>query len=115
MKIPADKANNPALKEYIDQEVIMGVRPECVMEDQAHLEQLPDSTINVSVEVTELMGSEIYLYLSFDGQEDATGGKNIIARVSARSMARAGDEIKVAFDTSRIHIFDKDTERCICH
>ena len=115
VKIPADKANNPALKEYIDQEVVMGVRPECVMEDQAHLEQLPDSTINVGVEVTELMGSEIYLYLSFDGQEDATNGKNIIARVSARSTARAGDEIKVAFDTSRMHIFDKDTERCICH
>ena len=115
VKIPADKANNPALKEYIDQEVVMGVRPECVMEDEAHLEQLPDSTINVGVEVTELMGSEIYLYLSFDGQEDATNGKNIIARVSARSTARAGDEIKVAFDTSRMHIFDKDTERCICH
>ena len=115
IKIPADKANNPALKEYIDQEVVMGVRPECVMEDEAHLEMLTDSTINVGVEVTELMGSEIYLYLSFDGQEDATNGKNIIARVSARSTARAGDEIKVAFDTSRMHIFDKDTERCICH
>ena len=115
IKIPADKANNPALKEYIDQEVVMGVRPECVMEDAAHLEMLTDSTINVGVEVTELMGSEIYLYLSFDGQEDATNGKNIIARVSARSTARAGDEIKVAFDTSRMHIFDKDTERCICH
>ena len=115
VKIPADKANNPALKEYIDQEVVMGVRPECVMEDEAHLAQLPDSTISAGVEVTELMGSEIYLYLSFDGQEDATNGKNIIARVSARSTARAGDEIKVAFDTSRMHIFDKDTERCICH
>ena len=115
IKLPADKANNPALKEYIDQDVVMGVRPECVMEDEAHLETLKDSTITTNVEVTELMGSEIYLYLSFNGQEDATGGKNIIARVSARSKARAGDTIKVAFDTERMHIFDKDTERCICH
>ena len=115
IKLPADKANNPALKEYIDQDVVMGVRPECVMEDEAHLEALKDSTITTNVEVTELMGSEIYLYLSFNGQEDATGGKNIIARVSARSKARAGDTIKVAFDTERMHIFDKDTERCICH
>ena len=115
IKLPADKANNPALKEYIDQDVVMGVRPECVMEDEAHLETLKDSTITANVEVTELMGSEIYLYLSFAGQEDATGGKNIIARVSARSKARAGDTIKVAFDTERMHIFDKDTERCICH
>ena len=115
VKIPADKANNPALKEYIDQEVVMGVRPECVMEDEAHLAQLPDSTISAGVEVTELMGSEIYLYLSFDGQEDATNGKNIIARVSSRSTARSGDKIKVAIDASRIHIFDKDSEKCICH
>jgi multiple sugar transport system ATP-binding protein len=47
--------------------------------------------------------------------EDATNGKNIIARVSSRSTARSGDKIKVAIDASRIHIFDKDSEKCICH
>jgi multiple sugar transport system ATP-binding protein len=47
--------------------------------------------------------------------EDATNGKNIIARVSSRSRAQSGDKITVAIDTSRIHIFDKDTEKCICH
>ena len=26
-----------------------------------------------------------------------------------------GDTIKVAIDISRLHIFDKDTERCIAH
>jgi multiple sugar transport system ATP-binding protein len=61
------------------------------------------------------MGAEIYLYLGFEGMEDATNGKNIIARVSSRSTARSGDKIKVAIDTSRIHIFDKDSEKCICH
>ena len=34
---------------------------------------------------------------------------------TAASTAASGDTIKVAFDTSRIHIFDKDTERCIAH
>jgi multiple sugar transport system ATP-binding protein len=61
------------------------------------------------------MGAEIYLYLAFAGMEDATNGKNIIARVSSRSTARSEDKIKVAIDASRIHIFDKDTEKCICH
>ena len=60
------------------------------------------------MDVTELMGAEIYLYLT-------VGETNLIARVSSRSTSRAGDTIKVAFDTSRIHIFDKDTERCIAH
>ena len=115
VKLPADKANNPALKEYIGQQVVCGIRPECVHDEPVHLQAMPDTQIDASVEVTELMGSEIYLYLGFDGQEDATGGKNIIARVSSRSTARAGDSIKVAFDTSRVHIFDKDTEKCIVH
>ena len=115
IKVPADKANNPALKEYIGQNVIIGIRPECIHDDPAHLASMPDSTMNVTVDVTELMGAEIYLYLSFDGQEDATNGKNIIARVSARSTARAGDSIQIAVDASRMHIFDQDTERCIVH
>jgi multiple sugar transport system ATP-binding protein len=71
--------------------------------------------MEVDVDVTELMGAEIYLYLGFEGMEDATNGQNVIARVSSRSTARSGDHIKVAIDTSRIHIFDKDTEKCICH
>ncbi len=115
IKVPADKANNPALKEYIGQNVIIGIRPECIHDDPAHLATMTDSVMDVSVDVTELMGAEIYLYLSFDGQEDATNGKNIIARVSARSTARAGDSIQVAVDASRMHIFDQDTERCIVH
>ena len=115
LKLPAEKANNPALKEYIGQEVVIGVRPECVHDEPVHLASMPDSQMDAVVEVTELMGAEIYLYLSFEGQEDATGNKNIIARVSSRSQARAGDQIKVAIDASRVHIFDKDTERCIIH
>ena len=115
IKVPAEKANNPALKEYIGQEVVVGIRPECLHDDPVHVSSMPDSIINATVEVTELMGAEIYLYLSFDGQEDATNGKNIIARVSARSTSRAGDQIQIAFETTRMHIFDKDTERCIVH
>ncbi len=115
VKLPADKANNPALKEYIGQQVVAGIRPECIHDEPMYLQNMADSVIDASVEVTELMGAEIYLYLGFDGQEDATNGKSIIARVSSRSKARAGDNIQVAFDTSRVHIFDKDTEKCIIH
>ena len=115
IKLPADKANNPALKEYIDQDVIFGVRPEAIHDEPMYLQTLADTTMEVDVDVTELMGAEIYLYLGFEGMEDATNGKNIIARVSSRSRAQAGDKITVAIDASRIHIFDKDSEKCICH
>ena len=115
VKLPADKANNPELKEYIGQEVIFGIRPESIHDEPMFLNSLSDSIMSVDVDVTELMGAEIYLYLAFEGMEEATNGKNVIARVSSRSTARAGDKIQVAIDTARIHIFDKDTEKCICH
>ena len=108
IKLPADKANNPALQEYIGKEVVAGLRPECIHDEPMQLAALADSTVDAFVDVTELMGAEIYLYLNI-------GETNLIARVSSRSASRAGDTIKVAFDTSRLHIFDKDTERCVIH
>ncbi len=108
MKLPAEKANAPELQEYIGKEVIAGLRPECIHDEPMYLSQFADTTIDTYVEVTELMGAEIYLYLK-------TGETNLIARVSSRSQARAGDSIKVAFDVARMHIFDKDTEECIIH
>ena len=108
IKLPAEKANNPALADYIGKEVVAGLRPECIHDEPMQLAALQDSALDVFVDVTELMGAEIYLYLTI-------GETNLIARVSSRSASRAGDTIKVAFDTSRLHIFDKDTERCIIH
>ena len=109
LKMPEDKANDPALQEYIGKEVIGGLRPECIHDDPAVIEKLADSSLETYVDVTELMGAEIYLYLNV-GEE----GK-LTARVSSRSTTRAGDTIKIAFDMTRMHIFDKDTERCIIH
>ena len=108
VKLPAEKASNPAIDDYIGKEVIAGLRPECVHDEPMYLSSLSESVIDTNVEVTELMGAEIYLYL-------ITGEQKLIARVSSRSRARAGDTIKVALDVSRIHLFDKDTERAILH
>ncbi len=108
LKLPEDKANAPELADYIGKEVVVGLRPEGISDEVKAVEAAPEASFDVSVEVTELMGAEIYLYLNI-------GETNLIARVSSRSKSRAGDKIKVAFDMSRLHIFDNDTERCIIH
>ncbi|MBQ3065071.1 MAG: TOBE domain-containing protein, partial [Clostridia bacterium] len=108
LKLPAEKADNPDIKPYIGQEVIIGLRPECIHDDDFNMRNLPESIIEAYVEVTELMGAEIYLYLVTDEQ-------TLTARVSSRSASRAGDTIRVALDVSRMHIFDKDTEKCVSH
>ena len=123
LKLPAEKNAEGVLDEYIGKEVIAGLRPECIHDDPSHLSMFPESCIDVDVDVTELMGAEIYLYLnSFEPETESGSNKyiekeptKITARVSSRSTSRAGDKIRVALDVSRIHIFDKDTERCIVH
>ena len=108
LKLPEDKAKAPELQEYIGREVVIGIRPECIHDDDANLRRMADSIVEADVEVTELMGAEIYLYLLTDETK-------LIARVSPRSKTRAGDIVNVAIDMSRVHIFDKETERCIVH
>ncbi len=108
IKLPDEKANAPELAEYIGNEVVVGLRPEAINDDEAVVAANPDTAVAVDVDVTELMGAEIYLYITI-------GETRMIARVSPRSTSRAGQKIKVNFDMSRLHIFDKDTERCIIH
>ena len=103
-----EKAKAEELQDYIGKEVVLGIRPEGLHDDALNLETYKDSILDAYVDVTELMGAEIYLYLKI-------GESNLISRVSSRSQSKAGDTVKIAFDTSRIHIFDKDTERCIIH
>ena len=63
---------------------------------------------DATVDVTELMGAEIYLYVNIAGQP-------ITARVAPTSKSKVGDKIKVCFSLDKLHIFDKDTEEIIAN
>ena len=113
LKLPEEKAKAEELTDYIGQEVVVGLRPEAISDVADAVAANPEYSFEVNVDVTELMGAEIYLYLTVGDPEDEP--TSLIARVSSRSQSRAGDKIKVAVDMSRFHIFDKDTEACILH
>ena len=126
VKLPEEKGNSEELKPYIGKEVIAGVRPECIVDTPMQIAALKDSSFEAYVDVTELMGSEILLYLIANrvvvDEElaskknmviDRSGEQKLTARVSPRSTARNGDTITVAIDTARMHLFDKETEKRI--
>ena len=101
--VPESKVDPEVLE---PQEVVLGVRPECIHDEPAFLAQATTGVINTTVEVTEMMGAETYLYLNCEGIQ-------LTARVSPRSDVRPQDELKVAIDPNRIHIFDKETEKAV--
>ena len=103
VKVPEGRATKLVEGDYIGKTVTMGIRAECIHDEEMYLASSPDSVVEADVEVTELMGSETLLYLNIEGS-------SFIAKVDPRSTARVGDKIKVAFDMNRIHLFDKETE-----
>ena len=108
IKVPEVKAKKLIEGGYVDKTVVLGIRPEDVKDEEMFISNSPESTLTCTVRVYELLGAEVFLYVQVD-QFDIT------ARVNPRTTARPGDEIKVAFDLSKLHIFDKESELCIVH
>ena len=106
--IPEAKLKGTKIAEYAGKEVIMGIRPECLKDDEEYIAKAETGVIKCKVEITELMGAETYLYINC---EDI----NMTARVAPRTTVISGDEIQIAIDPNRIQIFDKDTEGTIVY
>ena len=102
--VPESKVNAD-LDNYVGKEVVLGIRPEHVHDEPEEIAKA-ECLLKANVDVTELMGAEIYLYVNINGTP-------ITARVEPTSTANPGDDIEIAFDLSKIHIFDKDTEKTI--
>ncbi|MNZ94177.1 Trehalose import ATP-binding protein SugC [compost metagenome] len=104
LEVPQGKATILKEKGYIGKEVIMGIRPEDIHEEPVFLEASPQTTFTANVYLTENLGHEMQLYLN------GAGDGGLIARVDGRSNTREGDNVKLAIDMNKIHIFDKESE-----
>ncbi len=104
--LPESKGRKPEVLAYVGKEVIVGVRPEAIHDEEVYINQFTNALADAKVDVVEMMGHETYLYLTCEGLP-------LIARVSPRDYSKPGDEIKVAFDVNKIHLFDKETEKTI--
>ena len=105
LKVPSHKVQ--PLVEYLGKQVVFGVRPEDVSDPDWAKAGIIAAEVDASVDVTELMGNEVFLYL-------LTGNKSFIARVDPRTTARVGQNIKVLFNMENMHVFDRDTEVAVC-
>ena len=93
---------------YIGKDVILGVRPDDIHDEQIFIESSPDTVFEGYVDVCEKLGSETNLYLNVEGKEGYT-----IARVDPRSSIQADSTVKFAIDVKHIHLFDAETQLTI--
>jgi multiple sugar transport system ATP-binding protein len=103
--------------------VIVGIRPEH-LEDASVLDgyaRISAFTFDVTVDMVESLGADKYLHFKSEGagaqaaqlaelaSESGVGENEFVARVSTDSHAKKGDTIQLAFDTSKLTIFDAGT------
>ena len=104
--LPPAKAKKLIDGGYNGKTVVMGIRPEDIDDSQIAIETHQDSVIETEVTGYELLGSEVLLYYK-------VADTAMTAKVDSRTPARLGDHIKLAIDTEKIHVFDKETELTI--
>ncbi|MFC1644105.1 ABC transporter ATP-binding protein [Candidatus Omnitrophota bacterium] len=95
-----------ALEDYVDKRVILGVRGEDIYDKVFVSEAPPENIVTMTCEVVEHMGAEVYIYLN-------TGKHILVARVSGDANPQINQDMDVVFDMSKIHFFDKATEKTI--
>ena len=106
--MPANKAK--ALKDggYDGKTVVFGIRPDDMDDYSEYIEKHAGYTIKAKCTGYELLGSEVLLYYT-------TNGVTMTAKVDSTTPCRYGDDVTVAFDIDKGHIFDKETEQIISH
>jgi len=93
-------------KPYLGKEVVFGIRPEHVHDPDYAPPGILPALVEGRVDVTELMGNEVLAYFTLDHAE-------FIGRFDPRTKTSIGSTKAAAFDMSRMHLFDKQTENAI--
>ena len=106
IKLPDNKGKRLIEGGYEDKNIVFGIRPEDIKDDDAFIANSPDTVLDADVNVYEMLGDEVFLYFTVDTYD-------ITVRVDPRTTARPGDKVKIALDATKIHLFDKDTEEVI--
>ncbi len=88
---------------YLNKKITVGIRPEHLI-----VEMSEKSENTGLVEVTELLGSETYLFIKLKKE-------TLVARVDPQLEIRVGDHVTVGMKEDKIHLFDLETEESILH
>ena len=117
------------MRDYAGRRVALGIRPEDI-HHAAGEDPAPGTGLDVTVDIREDMGSEVFLHFSIDapgvttaelkevvGEEALAAadeqthhhGSPFVARVARGSEAREGRPVRLAVATELLHFFDLET------
>jgi len=104
LRIPDDAKEK--LNNYIEKEIILGIRPEDIHDKLYVRPGLGENIITATVDIIEPMGAETYLYLHIVHQA-------LTARLKTKSDLSVHQDVELVFDMNKVHFFDKETDKAI--
>lgn len=102
--VPADRKG--AYSNYVGKQVIFGIRPEHIHAPMFAPPSINAAPINGTIEVVELLGHELHLYLN-------SGNNSFVATVDTRMAPSIGQKTQVVMDMDQMHLFDPANELAI--
>jgi multiple sugar transport system ATP-binding protein len=117
----ATLAAHPDLPRLVGQPVVIGIRPEALADVALEPGAPADRVIEATVDLVESLGAELVVHVTVsdpmapaDGDSDAwrqvvARRGRAVARLTTRSRLSPGDVVKLAVDTTRLHLFDAET------
>jgi multiple sugar transport system ATP-binding protein len=103
-KLQIPHKRSATFQKLVDHDVILGIRPENIYNPEFAPPGVDTDPVEGKVEVTELMGNEIFLYM-------VSGNTNYVARVDPRTNFKMGDKVKLLINMDLIHVFDPSENR----
>ncbi len=98
--------SKPELEQYIDSDIILGIRPEDIYDaDFDAMAEFPQK-IETICDVVEPMGNEFIVFLE-------TNKSKFVARFDPKRLPKRDEKITVSLDMNRAHFFDPKTELTI--
>jgi len=98
------------VKGHVGQEVYLGVRPEDIHDSAFFPGGEPADTHTLSVDVVEPLGAETLVYLRVPGEKEA-----VVARFDSRSTPRVGQDVNIALNMAKAHVFDRRSEESLTY
>ena len=104
VKVPDSKAD--IFMPHDGKEVIFGLRPEDIHDPKYEAPGIIGEQVEGNVEVTELMGNEIFVFLK-------SGQPTMLLALTLAPASTWETKCTVTFNMGNMHIFDKETEQAI--
>jgi multiple sugar transport system ATP-binding protein len=104
LDIPEDREDT--YRPHLGIDIVLGVRPEDIHDPDFAPPDISQQLVEAQVDVTELMGDEVVVYLQKEDTE-------FLGRFDPRTDAKVGKTMSAAFNMDRMHIFNRTTEKAI--